>query len=184
MTGGPRSFGRQLEVPPVVEPVVYFEVVTRQRRDRARCVDASQLLLNHWGSHLNQLHSGRMADANDVAQQMAELEQFSEALHWIRATFLQIERFVEVFLDFAESETKDATQVTADGHFLLNACAQTEKALRRSGIEVSSDRRTTIRSLRDVHEHWEQHKKSFESKRASKTKSGQRFNEAHPHNVP
>lgn len=116
--------------------------------------------------------------------QNESLERELEALHWVRVALLQMGRFVESFLAFAESSDRDATVVTADGHFLLNACAQAEKALRLSGRDVPAGHRTTIRALRDVHEHWEQHKKSFESKRAEKSRSGMRFNDAHPEHLP
>jgi hypothetical protein len=116
--------------------------------------------------------------------QVAKYEQLSEALHWIDVTLLQVERFVDAFLTYAEGADSDATVVTADGHFLLNACAQAEKALQRAGKPIPPDRRTTIRALRDVHEHWEQHKKSFESKQHAKTRAGQRFTDAHPDHLP
>ena len=115
---------------------------------------------------------------------MEQFQRLSEALHWINATLLQIERFVEGFLLLAESDAKDATIVTADAHFLLNACAQAEKALHRAGKPVPASQRTTIRSLRDVHEHWDRHKETFESKRNAKTRAGKRFSDAHPEHLP
>jgi hypothetical protein len=117
-------------------------------------------------------------------EEMERLQRLDEALHWINVTQLQVERFVEAFLSFAETGGQDPTIITADAHFLLNACAQAEKALRRTGVPVPAVQRTTIRSLRDVHEHWEQHKKSFESKRNAKMRAGERFSEAHPGQLP
>jgi len=119
-------------------------------------------------------------------------EASTEALHWIRVSFLQIERYVESFLAHAEAHSAGnvdaadaaATSTIADAHFLLNACAQAEKALRRTGRPLPPARKTTIRSLRDVHEHWEQHKASFESKKNAKTKAGRRFDDAHPGHLP
>lgn len=113
-----------------------------------------------------------------------ELAELDDALAWIRISLLQAERFVESFLDFAESDTSDATKLNADGHFLLNACAQTEKALKLADAPLATGQTTTIRALRDVHEHWEQHKKSFESKKSIKTRAGLRFSEAHPEDLP
>jgi hypothetical protein len=107
-----------------------------------------------------------------------------EALHWIKVSLLQAERFVGSFLDFAESDDPDGTELNADGHFLLNAAAQAEKALKRVGRPIAGGRTTTIRALRDVHEHWEQHKTTFESKHAPKTRAGLRFSEAHPDHLP
>jgi hypothetical protein len=68
-------------------------------------------------------------------------EATEEALHWVRVSFLQIDRYVGTFPAHAESKsaggqvTADAapTRTVADAHFLLNACAQAERALRRTG---------------------------------------------------
>jgi hypothetical protein len=121
-------------------------------------------------------------------------EAASEALHWVRASFLQMTRYVDNFVAYAEAQSGGsdesqeadtaATNTVADAHFLLNACAQAEKALRRYGRPLSDDRKVTIRALRDVHEHWEQHKKSFESRKHAKSRSGKRFNDAHPDHIP
>ena len=111
-------------------------------------------------------------------------QALDEARHWARVSLLQVWRFVASFQDFAEAEVRDATEVSADGHFLLNACAQAEKALKRVGRPLAPGSATTIRALRDVHEHWEQHKKSFESKHSPKSRAGARFTGAHPDHLP
>lgn len=124
-------------------------------------------------------------DDEETSSDVRRYEQIVEARHWVSASLLQIERFVEAFLDFAEAEVKtEASRVSADAHFLLNAAAQAEKALLRAGFEVRPDQRTTIRSLRDVHEHWEQHRATFESERSAKTRAGLRFSQAHPGQLP
>jgi hypothetical protein len=124
-------------------------------------------------------------DSEETSNDGGRYERIVEARHWVGATLLQIERFVEALLAFAEAEVKtNASLVSVDGHFLLNAGAQAEKALQRAGFDVPPRQRTTIRSLRDVHEHWEQHKASFESERAAKTRSGLRFSQAHPGQIP
>lgn len=74
-----------------------------------------------------------------------ELVAMVEASHWIRVTRLQIDRFVNSFIDLAESDTRNATVLSADGHFLLNACAQAEKSLKRVGLEISQQQALTIR---------------------------------------
>jgi hypothetical protein len=112
------------------------------------------------------------------------LEAANEALHWIKVSLLQVGRFVNSFQDYAESNPRDATALSADGHFLLNACAQAEKALKRAGYAISPEQTLTIRSLRDVHEHWEQHKRTFESKNSPKSRSGLRFSGVHPDHLP
>jgi len=117
--------------------------------------------------------------------QTYEYEATDEALHWLRVSLLQLRRFVSSFLDFAEAgDPRDATESTADGHFLLNGVAQAEKALRRAGFPVAEGTSLTVRSLRDVHEHWEQHRKTFESKTSPKLRSGLRFSGAHPDHLP
>jgi hypothetical protein len=119
-------------------------------------------------------------------------EATQEALHWVRVSFLQIDRYVGSFLTHAEAKSADdqvtadaaPTRTIADAHFLLNACAQAEKALRRTGRPLPPAQKTTIRSLRNVHEHWEQHRESFESKKNTKTRAGRHFDEAHPGQLP
>lgn len=89
------------------------------------------------------------------------------------------------FLDFAEAgDQRDATAVTADAHFLLNACAHAEKALPAAGRAIQPDRGTTIRSLRNVHEHWDEQRQSFESRQHPKKLSGKAFVEAQPDHLP
>lgn len=113
-----------------------------------------------------------------------ELAATLEAIHWVKVTLLQTARFVGSFLDFAESSERDGTELNADGHFVLNAAAQAEKALARVNAPISRDRKTTIRALRDVYEHWEQHKRTFESQHTPKVRAGLRFTEAHPDHIP
>lgn len=109
-----------------------------------------------------------------------------EAAHWLDVSLGQIERYVSGFAELAngDPEQRSATMVVADAHFLLNALAQAEKALRRQTGPRMSRMSTTIRSLRDVHEHWEQHKESFEAKSRSKTRSGKRLVDEHPDTIP
>jgi hypothetical protein len=111
-------------------------------------------------------------------------QALDEARHWVRVSLLQVRRFVASFQNVAEAEVRDATEVSADGHFLLNACAQAENAMKRVGRPLAPGSATTIRALRDVHEHWEQHKKSFESKHNPKSRAGARFTGAHPDHLP
>jgi hypothetical protein len=112
------------------------------------------------------------------------LEAANEALHWIKVSLLQVDRFVNSFQDYAESDPRDTTALSADGHFLLNACAQAERALKRAGHAISPEQTLTIRTLRDVHEHWDEHKRTFESKNSSKSHAGLRFSVAHPDHRP
>jgi hypothetical protein len=129
-----------------------------------------------------------------------EYDAAAEALHWVRSSFLQMTRYAESFLDYAEARVPaDVTQsdeasqeidpelitrTVADAHFLLNACAQAEKALDRMGRPLPTSQTTTIRCLRNIHEHWEDHKQSFESRKNPKSKAGLKFDKAHPGALP
>lgn len=137
------------------------------------------------GCHETERHGATQAGARHADRVKNEYEAAGDALHWIRVSLLQIERFVANFLDFAEAgDQRDATAVTADAHFLLNACAHAENALAAAGRAIPADRSTTIRSLRNVHEHWDEQRKSFESGQHPKKWSGRAFAEAHPDHLP
>src|SRR3954469_661095 len=121
---------------------------------------------------------------DEQTEKLQILSGLSEALHWVRTTQLQIARFAESFVSAAESDAKDFLVPIADGHFLLNAAAQAEKALRRVDRALPEDRVLQLRSLRNVHEHWEQHKDSFASPRLPKTSAGKTFATAFPDAIP
>ena len=54
----------------------------------------------------------------EMSADVSRYERIAEARHWIGAALLQIERFVEALLVFAEAEVKDdASRVSVDGHF-------------------------------------------------------------------
>src|SRR5438270_8018835 len=42
-------------------------------------------------------------ESDSVEREMERLQRLDEALHWIKVTLLQVERFVEAFLSFAET---------------------------------------------------------------------------------
>lgn len=111
--------------------------------------------------------------------------ELDDCLFWIRSTQLQIERFVESLLGGAGSDDARArSKVVTDGHFLLIAAAQTEKALMLAGRRMDPERSTTLRSLRNIHEHWEDHRLQFVSPRLPKERSGARFAKQFPEAIP
>lgn len=120
----------------------------------------------------------------------AEFAARDEALHWLRVTLLQVERYVGALSDVAGAgpqmhrDPSAVTRAVADAHFLLNACAQAEKALAIVGRDQAFAIGSSIRALRDVHEHWEQHKATFASKCRPKSRSGRALVELHPDTIP
>jgi len=107
-----------------------------------------------------------------------------EALYWIRVTERQIGIFVESLLSVAESGVKDSMPALGDGHFLLISAAQAERTLQRAGHPLNSKIAFALRKLRNIHEHWEQHKDSFASEELAKTQSGKGFAEVFPGALP
>jgi hypothetical protein len=111
-------------------------------------------------------------------------KDLNEALYWVRASQRQVTKFVESLLDVAESHVEDAMPALADGHFLLISAAQAERILDRAGHPFNPDIAFALRKLRDVHEHWEQHKESFEANNSPKARSGKDFSEKFPGVLP
>ena len=110
-----------------------------------------------------------------------------DAVFWVRVTQMQIGRFVHSLTSAWQNKGRglDAwVPAAADGHFVLIAAAQCQKALRRAGLDLPPERALEIRALRDVHEHWEQHQESFESETTAKTRSGAKLVDAHPRAMP
>ncbi len=118
----------------------------------------------------------------------------SDAKHWIWATMMQAERYsirlyekaiADSFRTPAIAEQREYVEVISEAEFLLSAAAQAEKALARLGVGAFSDVLTrNIRNLRNVHEHWEQHRESFASSESPKRRSGRAFADEHPDSTP
>jgi hypothetical protein len=110
--------------------------------------------------------------------------QLGEVLYWIRVSERQIANFVDSLLTVAESTAGDFMPALADGHFLLISAAQAERTAKKAGYPMDNRISIALRSLRDVHEHWEEQKDSFASNKLSKTRSGKIFAEAYPGELP
>lgn len=105
---------------------------------------------------------------------LVRFQQLAEARYWVTISLLQIRRFVTNF-GAAAGGAKDSWEAQlwpADAHFLLNALGQAEKCIALSGVDGLAGQGPLIRALRNVHEHWEQHKATFERPTEPKVKSG------------
>jgi hypothetical protein len=118
-----------------------------------------------------------------------KLGAIGDVRHFLWATQRQIERYVVSFHCMPQHITPDtvehkrlASLVFADAEFLLNAAAQTVKALvhLHGGPQLSSGVAQDIKHLRDLHEHWEQHKASFANPKLTNKKAGAGFAMRHP----
>jgi hypothetical protein len=123
----------------------------------------------------------------------AQLAAIGDARHFVWAAQLQIERYIAAFRgDMKNSlvppttyDQRRSSQVFAEAEFLLNAAAQASKALQRlGGPQFSHQMATDIRLLRDLHEHWEQHKASFAHPSLTKSRAGKDFAARHPDERP
>jgi len=120
------------------------------------------------------------------------LEAIGNARHFLWATQRQIERYVISFNSIPYKDfprTVERQRVTslifADAEFLLNSAAQTVKSLNRlQGPQISNELQQDIKHLRDLHEHWEQHKSSFAHPGLTKKKAGVGFAMRHPGESP
>lgn len=121
-----------------------------------------------------------------MSQSRVREADLSECLFWIRATQLQITRFVKNLRTSAGDPEDPSGYIatSSDAHFLLIAAAHVERTLARLGRELETDRRVALRTLRDVFEHWEQHKDSFASASLPKKQSGKKFADHFPEAVP
>jgi hypothetical protein len=125
-----------------------------------------------------------------------ELQQFADALHWINAAQVQLERFATAF---EESQTALRQPLgpgawrrgmySADAHLLLVAMRHVNTALDRidDRFEVpalSDGLKTSTRLLRNILEHWDEQRDSFSTAGASKVQSGKRFADRFPDSTP
>lgn len=115
-----------------------------------------------------------------------------DARHWVWATQRQIERFVAGMhaqalgiLPPTPDEQRANSGSFADAQFLLNAANHAKKALDRLGrVRLSEALVQAIATLRNVHEHWESERRTFEDATIAKQRSGKKFAERYPDAVP
>ena len=121
------------------------------------------------------------------------LVRLADARHWVWATLAQIERFVLAFHESTERLSQSGNPDTdrkaamefVEAQFLLNAAGHADKATRRlRAATLSPELSKDIRDLRNLHEHWEQHRDSFASTDREKSRAGASFAERHPDAVP
>ncbi|HEX8001511.1 MAG TPA: hypothetical protein VF519_02320 [Mycobacteriales bacterium] len=121
------------------------------------------------------------------------LRALDDARHYVWAAQVQVERFVTAFRRISRStlppspaEIRQSSQAFAEAEFLLNAAAQVEKSLRllADGPAFSEPTAFAVRTLRNLHEHWEQHRASFASPSLPKKRAGATFATAYPDEVP
>lgn len=121
------------------------------------------------------------------------LATIDDARHFVWAAQMQIERFVNAFrsdvrVSFVPPSIEDqrlSSLAFAEAEFLLIAAAQAEKALSLlDGPQLSESMSADIRMLRNLHEHWEQHRASFAHPDLPKTKAGKSFADKYPTERP
>jgi hypothetical protein len=123
----------------------------------------------------------------------AHLAALDDARHFVWAAQRQTERFVIAFHTDVEprfvpaslDDQRRSSLAFAEAEFLLIAAAQAEKALSLlGGPNLSEDMSQDIRMLRNLHEHWEQHRESFAHPSLPKTKAGKSFANKYPADRP
>jgi hypothetical protein len=121
------------------------------------------------------------------------LAAIDDARHFVWAAQMQIERFVNTFssdvrVSFVPPSLEDQRRSSlafAEAEFLLIAAAQAEKALGLlDGPHLSANLSSDIRVLRNLHEHWEQHRASFAHPSLPKTRAGKTFADKYPTERP
>jgi hypothetical protein len=154
-----------------------------------------------------EVSSDRTADGQDVTGapppartfinqgNPAQLATIGDARHFLWATQLQIERFVTAFrrdvhrsadVPPTPEDQRNSSLAFAEAEFLLNAAGQADKALRRvrGGPRLSAKMSKDIRMLRNLHEHWDQHRASFAHPHLPKVKAAENFATQYPAERP
>ncbi len=117
-----------------------------------------------------------------------ELHEAREALLVARGRLVNYVKGFFDILDLRAVDVKDAQRERmswSDAAALLNAAHQVDKALRDvEGLTFDPKLRPDIKPMRDLHEHWEQHKASFAHREIPKTRSGATYQKRHPDGPP
>jgi hypothetical protein len=80
-----------------------------------------------------------------------------DVIAWCYAALLQLRRIRDQH--FIQTDGRQAAEYSADLHFLLIACANLVKSLRRARrleTKIPQETRLTLTKLRDYSEHWEE----------------------------
>lgn len=125
------------------------------------------------------------------------LERLGDVLHWLNGAQVQAQRFLVAWTRDHRLTARD--RMTEDGwrgggyqfeaHLLLVALNHVVTALDRVPLAVcserlSSDTRDAVTVLRDVLEHWEQHRGSFSNAGHAKVRAAKRYEELFPSSSP
>lgn len=130
-----------------------------------------------------------------VSVDPGRLTLLSDARHWVWATQMQIERFVAAYhSQTADSEGLPSTPeqrrsdslTFAEAEFLLNAANHVLTALGRlpGAPKLNDDLAHKIRTLRNVHEHWDEQRAAFAHDDLPKERSGKCFANDFPESKP
>ena len=122
-------------------------------------------------------------------------DALNDALHWLWATRTQVRRLTEGLrkeLTDAPSELhqrRTFSRTSLDEHLLLVCAGQLEKVVQASQqhfpeIALPPVLQTSLRHLRNVYEHWEQHRDAFRLPGVTKKRSGKAFSEQFPNGEP
>lgn len=125
----------------------------------------------------------------------ALLTALSDAHRWVWAALRQIERFVIALhedsprlpgLPPTPQQQRLRWLVYSDAELLLNAANHVLTALSRvsDGPRLSDDLARKILHLRNIHEHWDEQRAAFAHRDLPKVRSGKKFAELFPEDVP
>jgi len=126
----------------------------------------------------------------------AKPEAVNDALHWLWATRTQIRRLNEGLRNELTTDAptelhrrRTSSRTSLDEHLLLVCAGQLEKVVQSAQehfpeIMLPPKLQTSLRHLRNVYEHWEQHRDAFRLPGVPKKRSGKAFSEQFPSGEP
>jgi hypothetical protein len=116
----------------------------------------------------------------------------NDALHWIWCWQLQLARYCESInnelVRFGDGDPRAFSRTSFDEHVLMVAGGQVVRSVSRAQsclptLVIPGGTTATLKELRDIYEHWEQHRASFRNE-APMIKSGKKFSEKNPTGKP
>lgn len=132
-------------------------------------------------------------DEKDPDPREAVLEDLS---HWTWSCKLQIRRFFKSFEATQKPEFKSDlnrrrrfSRLSYDKHMVLVAAANLNRALKEAStvtpdLKLTEDLRVALVRLRDVYEHWNEHRTSFRQAGRPKSRAGKNLHEEFPSAAP
>jgi hypothetical protein len=116
----------------------------------------------------------------------------NDALHWIWSWQLQLARYCESInnelLRFGDGDPRSFSRTSFDEHVLMVAGGQVVRSVIRARsclptLVIPRGTTTILKELRDIYEHWEQHRAPFRNE-APMVRSGKKFSEKNPTGKP